>query len=205
MTKYFDNKAQNWDNNNIHQLRTDAIARLVKQQLVYNEKAVAFEFGAGTGLLSIALKDCFREIIMVDNSVEMVRMTKDKIIMQKLNNLKIYEWNLEEKPFEEKKFDTIYTQMAMHHVKDVDKILTLFYEMIKPGGQLFIADLFSEDGSFHEDIIDVHFGFDPRNLEERLLSLGFNSTKYDECFVIEKYSDLNETKKYPVFLLSATK
>ena len=58
-------------------------------------------------------------------------------------------------------FDLIYTLMVLHHVGDVETIIRKFRGLLNPGGYLAIADLYSEDGSFHGEGFSGHMGFDP--------------------------------------------
>ena len=99
------------------------------------------------------------------------------------------------------KFDIIYSQMVLHHITDVDSIFKKFYSLLNPGGYLAIADLFSEDGTFHEPGVKIHCGFDPNNIANALLSLNFSNSSFKTCFVIKRDSG----KEYPIFLLAAKK
>ena len=73
--------------------------------------------------------------------------------------------------------------------------------MVKSGGYLAIADLYTEDGSFRGHDVKVHWGFDPDKLSEILKKKGFKNMEYKTCFEIKRESD----KKFPVFLLAAKK
>ena len=73
--------------------------------------------------------------------------------------------------------------------------------MLNPEGYLAIADLFSEDGSFHGPDIKVHHGFDPEKLFEILKIAGFKNIKYKTVFEVKRESGI----KYPVFLLVGQK
>jgi hypothetical protein len=66
---------------------------------------------------------------------------------------------------------------------------------------LAIADLYTEDGSFHGPDVKVHLGFDPNKLTETLKSIGFKNIEYKTCFEVKRESG----KNYPVFLLIAKK
>ena len=95
--------------------------------------------------------------------------------------------------------------MVLHHIKDIKAILRKFYHLLSPGGILAIADLYKENGSFHDDIVDVHPGFDPDRLSIILEELGFNRITFNPCFIIRKENSAKEIQEYPVFLLTAKK
>ena len=75
----FDIKAKDWDKNQMHIERAEAIALAMLNTISIEEQMTAIEYGAGTGLLSFNLKDRFSKIILMDSSREMVRMAQQKI------------------------------------------------------------------------------------------------------------------------------
>ena len=205
MVSHFDKVAQNWDKNEVHAKRTKAIETEFRKSYEFNHGQIALEFGAGTGLLSIALKDLFSEIILIDNSVEMVNVTKQKLISENINNLQPIVFDLEKNDFTAKTFDVIFTQMALHHVVDIEKILSKFHMMLSHGGKLAIADLYPEDGSFHDSDFNGHFGFNPEELSKTLVKLKFKGVNYKQCFEIIKKDGPHQGKSYPIFLLTCNK
>ena len=68
-----------------------------------------------------------------------------------------------------------------------------------------IADLYLEDGSFHDGDMSVHFGFDPEKLAETLHLQGFSKSTITPCFMMRKVISAEKTKEYPIFLLTAVK
>lgn len=91
--------------------------------------------------------------------------------------------------------------MVLHHVGNIPNILQKFYLMLNIGGYLAIADLYTEDGSFHGPGANVYLGFDPKNLKKILLSKGFTDIRYETCFEVKREND----KKFPIFLIVARK
>ncbi len=159
MTNEFDLKAREWDKNQMHVERAAAIARAIEKTIPLNKNMKALEFGAGTGLLSFLLADRLAEITLMDNSTEMISMIKGKISSQQEQQMKPVLINLEHEDYPEN-FDIIYSQMVLHHVNDVAGVLKKFFRMLNPGGYLAIADLYTEDGSFHGEGFTGHKGFD---------------------------------------------
>jgi tRNA (cmo5U34)-methyltransferase len=201
----FDQKAKEWDKNQMHLERTKAVARKLLEMVPITSNMKAMEFGAGTGLLSFYLKDRFPEITLMDSSLEMLKMAEQK--MEPGDHLKFTTlfFDLEKEDYKGVLFDIIYSQMVLHHIKDIKAILRKFYHLLGPGGVLAIADLFKEDGLFHDGMADVHHGFDPAGLSLILEEQGFNPITFDPCFIIRKEISAEEIKEYPVFLLTAKK
>ncbi len=196
----FDSRAREWDKDKMHMERSIAIATELEKRIPLNPSMKALEYGAGTGILSFLLKDRFSEITLMDSSQEMIKVCEEKVEYHKANHIKPIWYDLEHKAYNEK-FDVIYNQMVLHHVNDYETMLQTFYNLLKPHGYLAIADLYTEDGSFHGPDVKVHWGFEPQKLAETLKSGGFKYIEYKTCFEVKRDSG----KKYPVFLLLAKK
>jgi ubiquinone/menaquinone biosynthesis C-methylase UbiE len=201
----FDQKAKEWDKNQMHIDRTRAVARQLIEMVPITPNMKAMEFGAGTGLLSFFMKDRFEEISLMDSSLEMLKMAEQKMDAGDHLKLKTLFFDLEKDDYKGDPFDIIYSQMVLHHIKDINAITRKFYTLLSPGGILAIADLYEEDGSFHDESIDVHQGFEPARLTLILEEQGFNSITFSTCFVIKKQTESGTFKEYPLFLLTARK
>jgi ubiquinone/menaquinone biosynthesis C-methylase UbiE len=195
----FNNRAQNWDNNPVYWERSEAIAKGLLDMIPVNKGMKALEYGAGTGILSFLLSDKFSEITLMDNSEEMVKVMHNKVAASQLNNLKPLFWDLVQNDYDLSKFDCIFSQMVLHHIPNTENILNKWQQILKPGGYLAIADLFSEDGSFHQIDKSVHSGFDPEKLGLMLRSSGFKDVKYKTCYMMKRPNG----RSYPLFLLVA--
>lgn len=200
----FDNRAREWDKETIHWERSKAIAERMIAKIPFKPTMKALEFGAGTGILSFMLSDTFAEITLMDNSTEMIKVIQEKIDAYHSTNLKPILFNLEQEELSNDSFDCIFTQMALHHVVDTELIINRFYKMLNPGGYLVIADLYSEDGSFHGEEFTGHNGFDVKLLKENLEKAGFTNITSEECFVMKK-GRADILREYPVFLLVSEK
>jgi tRNA (cmo5U34)-methyltransferase len=196
----FDARAREWDKDKMHLDRSAAIATGLEKMIPINPSMKALEYGAGTGILSFLLKDRFAEITLMDNSQEMIKVCLEKTEYFKTNHIRPIWFDLEHKDYDDR-FDIIYNQMVLHHVNDYEAIIYTFHSMLNPRGYLAIADLYSEDGSFHGPDVKVHWGFDPEKLTEIFRNAGFKDIKYQACFEVKRDSGA----KYPVFLLVAQK
>jgi len=93
--------------------------------------------------------------------------------------------------------------MVLHHILDIDLIVDKLGKMLNPKGYLAIADLYTEDGSFHGEGFTGHNGFDPNLLSSALKKVGFKNISHQECFIINRESQNGTKSRYPVFLLTA--
>jgi len=199
----FDLKAAEWDKNPMHWDRSEAIANEIKKIIPLRKEMTAMEYGAGTGITSFLLKDHLKEIILMDNSREMVKVMNEKISEKNVTNLKALFFDLEHTDYTGGKFDLIFTQMVLHHVTDVESIITRFGRLLNKGGYLAIADLHEEDGSFHGEGFVGHRGFNTDTLSDLLTKIGFTNISNRTCFTIDRKISDTETKKFDVFLLIA--
>lgn len=199
---YFDDKAKDWDNDPKKIERAKLLAEEIMHFLQKEKTLNALEFGCGTGLVSYFLKDYFKKITLADNSEGMINILKEKIEKENLSNLipLLSDILLDDSNIE--KQDIIYTLMTMHHILDLDKMIGKFNSILKMGGHLCIADLVSEDGSFHSEHPGFigHNGFDKNELELILTKNGFTIESYKIFYQIEK-----NTKTYQLFLIFGKK
>ena len=199
----FDLKAAEWDQNPMHWKRSEAIAKEIINLIPLKKKMTALEFGAGTGITSFILKDYLKEIRLMDNSSEMVRVMNEKIKSSKVKNLKTLNFNLETEEYKGRKFDLVFTQMVLHHVIDIERIIDRFYQLLNQNGYLAIADLYEEDGSFHGVGFTGHKGFSIETLSDILKNSHFRDISHKTCFVIDRKISETESKQFEVFIIVA--
>lgn len=197
MKEDFNSRARVWDQNPMHRKRAETIAQAIKEwEQVPSERAL--DFGAGTGLLGFLLVDRFQTLVLMDTAEEMLRVIEEKAIQNNLTSMQTLHMDLSDELYRGPAFDCIFTQMVLHHIEDVPLILERFRCMLKPGGRLYIADLYPEEGGFHTPDFKGHKGLDPDWLMSILEQMGFDACSQQPVFSITK----NE-KAYPMFLLRA--
>lgn len=200
---HFDTKAKTWDINPDKQQRAKVFADEINAFIRPNKQLNALEFGCGTGLLSFALKDVFKNITLVDTSVGMIDVLKEKIAEQRITHFSPVLADLLKDNTIIKDIDVVYTLMTMHHIHDLDTSFSVFHDLLNPNGYLCIADLVEEDGTFHKPELnfDGHHGFDKAKLCDRLKTHGFSVGYYNTPYIITKENG----KTYPLFILIAQK
>ena len=105
-------------------------------------------------------------------------------------------------PLPEQRFDIIYSLMTFHHIPDTDAILRNLHALLCRPGYLCIADLDSEDGSFHGDEFSGHKGFDRHDLARQAEQAGFSKIGFSTVFEVRKGKP---ERGYPVFLMTRGK
>ncbi|MCE5345025.1 MAG: class I SAM-dependent methyltransferase [Bacteroidales bacterium] len=200
----FDIKAAEWDKNPVHRKISEAVVNKMKTAIPLNKEMTALEYGAGTGITSLLLGDYVREITLMDNSTEMIKVTNENIESAKVKNLKTLYFDLECADYLDGKFDLIFAQLVLHHVIDHEALINRLSRLLNPGGYLAIADLYMEDGSFHGKGFTGHNGFDPEKLSGILRKDKFQNVRYSHCYTFDKNISDTETRKFDMFLLTAS-
>ena len=205
MTKnHFDAAAAQWDKK---KGRTELAAAVVThvKPLVHSHM-VAMEYGCGTGLVGLALAPLVKELVAIDTSEGMLDILKHKIAAASLDNVTPLDIDLTQTSMD-RQFDLICSSMALHHTEDVTSLLERFHGLLLPGGQLALADLDQEDGSFHRSPEQghKHNGFDRDDLTDVLNRLGFSSVHFQTIHTLFKPTQHGEKRPFPVFLLTAVK
>jgi ubiquinone/menaquinone biosynthesis C-methylase UbiE len=200
---YFDERAKDWDSDPMKLERAQKVADLIRSTLPVKKNMTALEYGCGTGSLSFFLRDNFFSITLADTSEGMLDVLSEKIKTADVYNMHPMKLDLLTDPIPAVRFNIIYSLMTLHHIQQVDTVLQKFNKLLISGGWLCIADLDSEDGSFHGDSeTDIHKGFDRAILQKKAEDAGFRNVNFTTAYKIIKNIDGIE-KDFPVFLMTA--
>ena len=197
MADLFKGKSKDWDANEMVKLLSAAIGSLIVQQVPLNAHTIVMDFGAGTGLISSHVAPLVKQIVAVDISEVMLNNLAAKPELQ--GKVRIVCQDILKTAIDEN-FDLIMSAMAMHHVKDTPRLIQRFAEQLKPGGLIALADLDTEDGSFHPQGTEgiFHFGFDRDTLRTLLEKYGFVEICFRTAHIVHK-----KEMSFPVFLVTA--
>lgn len=196
----FDDRAAGWDDDPAKVERADGVARAIRRSVALDRSTRLLEYGAGTGLVTQALRDTVGPVTLADPSQGMRDVLQAKIAAGALTDARVWGVDLAADPIPDERFDAVVTVMAMHHVPDIDAVLAGFATVLVAGGHLCIADLDQEDGSFHGDGVDVHHGFDRTALTERLTHAGFVDIAFQDLPTI-----VREDGRFGLFLATCVR
>ncbi|HEB67723.1 MAG TPA: class I SAM-dependent methyltransferase [Gammaproteobacteria bacterium] len=199
MTDLFAEKAEDWDRRDVVRALSEAIGSAMVEQVPFAADMAVMDFGAGTGLITAQVAPRVGQMVGVDTSPAMLEKLAAKSELQ--GRVETVCQDILEQPLA-RTFDAIVSAMALHHVEDTDRLIATFARHLKPEGWLALADLDTEDGTFHpEDVEGVfHHGFDRDELAERLSSQGFTNIRFTTAHEVHR-----DGKTYPVFLVTARK
>jgi ubiquinone/menaquinone biosynthesis C-methylase UbiE len=201
----FDIKALTWDDNPLFIERSKHIADKIREHVSLNKEMEGFEYGCGTGLISFNLMPYLKTITLADSSDGMLEVLKQKIQKNKITSMDILKTDFMVDAVPERKFDILYTALTLHHIVNVEAILAKFYTMLKKSAFLCIADLDTEDGSFHGPEFKGHLGFDRNEMKNLFELAGFKNIKVVTCYEIKRVTEQNKNDSFPVFLMTGEK
>jgi SAM-dependent methyltransferase len=194
-TDRFDEKAATWDADPAKVERAAAVARGIAAVVPVDRSVRLLEYGAGTGLVTQALRDAVGPVTLADTSRGMRDVMHAKIEAGALPDARVWALDLATEPAPDDQFDLIVTVMTLHHIPDLATVLSAFAHLLAPGGRLCIADLEKEDGSFHGAEFDGHHGFERASLATELSKAGFADIRFTDCTQM-----VRDGVTYPVFL-----
>jgi 2-polyprenyl-3-methyl-5-hydroxy-6-metoxy-1,4-benzoquinol methylase len=195
----FAHKSKNWDMNSMRVRNAKEIADIILKNISIDKSMILADFGAGTGLLTYFIAPSVGKIVAIDDSRSMLdefEAKKDEFACATdILHIDIMDYKGDEK------FDGIISSMTIHHIKDTQEFFLKLFNMLKENGFIAIADLDSENGTFHGDNNGVHhFGFDREKLEAIAKDAGFNDIRFETANIIEK-----PNAKFSVFAMMARK
>ena len=204
---YFSERASTFDQG-AHRVRNvDMIADAIRKQVALTPEMTVMDFGAGTGLLLERIAPQVAHMLAVDTSASMLAELQKKR-PDLSSELTCIQADITESTDALAHWlgqvDGIISSMALHHVKDTQALIREFYQLLKPTGFIALADLDSEDGSFHgADAAERgvhHFGFDRVALQRLVESVGFVDVAFVTANTLQRPQG-----EFPIFLLTAKK
>ncbi|GFO56709.1 methyltransferase [Geomonas sp. Red276] len=197
----FDAAAAQWDEQPRRVKLGRDIVETIRKEVPLDSRMVALDYGCGSGLVTLGLQPYVQHITGGDSSKGMLEVLDGKVKAAGLTNVDGMLLDLEVEVKLEKRYDLIVSSMTMHHVEDVAKLIESLAASLKPGGWLALADLQSEDGSFHDDTTGVfHHGFDPAFLSGGFAKNGLSEVRTVTAAEIEKPQADGTIRRYPVVL-----
>jgi SAM-dependent methyltransferase len=185
MSSRFDEAAKQWDSNPVRVALARGIGEAIQRTVPIQSHWRALDYGAGTGLLTLNLLPKVASITALDASKGMLEQLAGKLAAARIPNVRTQLWNLETEAYTQERFDLVVSSMTLHHLR----------------GWIALADLDTEDGSFHGPANDVfHAGFSRADIAKWLAAAGFSDVKLADAYTVAKPSATGELRNYGVFL-----
>ncbi|MEZ4446273.1 MAG: class I SAM-dependent methyltransferase [Polyangiaceae bacterium] len=199
MNDHFHHKADGWDERPVPAQISEGVTRTLLATLPLQPTLEVLDFGAGTGLIASKLAPHVARIHAVDISPAMLAKLADKPELQ--GKVDIHCQDILDTPLDTQ-VDLIVSAMALHHVEDTRALFQRFHQHLRPQGRLALADLDTEDGTFHPPQTEgvFHTGFDRDHLGALLTDSGFVDVSFTTACEVDR-----DHHRYPIFLVTAAK
>ncbi len=197
----FDERARDWDTPE-RIARAAEVAEAVRAAITLAPTDRLVDVGAGTGLLGLALVDDVREVVLLDPSAGMIEVASAKLAGGSLPTVSASRHDLLVDPPPAERFDVAVSLLVLHHLADTRAALRAIRELLGPGGRIAMADLDTEDGTFHSADAEgiLHHGFDRAGIEALAREVWFAEVATGTAMVLDE--DEVRFGGYPVFLLT---
>jgi ubiquinone/menaquinone biosynthesis C-methylase UbiE len=199
-SEYFDKAAATWDDNPARRAISLAVAAAIREAIPLSKRMLVLDYGCGTGLLSFLLASDVGGVLAADSSDGMLEQVRKKITELGVKNVRVMRFDVTTDENVTSRHDAVVSAMTMHHIADVHGALRGLASMLNPGGWLAVADLCTEDGSFHSDRSVPHNGFEPEELARYLRGIGMREVSWQVVHTVEKNG-----REYPVFCVFGRK
>lgn len=132
------------------------------------------EVGPGEGELLRELAKRYEQVIALDNSEEMLSLTRQRLSAAQRAQIQFVSASLEDFQVDLGPVDAVVLNMVLHHLASPRQAFYRLRELLRPGGCLLIADLCSHDQEWVKSSCgDVWLGFEPQELREWAMGAGF--------------------------------
>lgn len=196
---FFDGLARDWDTPQ-KIASTHKIAEAIAADIPLDAAWDALEVGCGTGLLAVELGPHLRHVLLTDVSPGMLEIARERAA-QDANRYTVEHRDLSTAPLP-LPVDLIVASMLLHHVPDLDALLTNLRDSLKPGGWIALADLDTDShNTFHADDFTGHHGIDRDALSQQLRALGFTDLEVRTATTVTKAKH-GQDFEHTVFLVS---
>lgn len=196
-TRDFDAAAPTWDEAPRRvQLARDVAAAMLRA-IPFRSDMNVLDYGCGTGLVTLHLRPHVARITGADTSRGMLDVLAGKVRDLGLDGVETH--LLDSATPWPGRFHAVVSSMTLHHVEHLEPLFQAFHDHLEPGGYVALADLDTEDGTFHENPAGVfHQGFERPLVLDLLVRAGFVEASASTAATVPKGDHA-----YSVFLACA--
>lgn len=175
------NWAERWVvNNPLRVLEQSAQVRWMKGVASLEPGARVLEVGCGRGAGAALVLDAFEpgSVFATDLDIEMIRKAKRYLTASQKGSVQLATADASSLPFQSTAFDAVFVFGVLHHVPDWRRGLAEIVRVLKPGGLLYVEELYP---TLYQNCITRHIllhptndRFDSEDFKTALRSLGLS-------------------------------
>lgn len=204
MQENFDQMARKFDHKQSRHDRAQAVAMQLRHHVSLTPSMHVLEFGCGTGLLGFHLVPQVAFLTFADTSAGMLAQVDAKIYRQQVRNAATLPL-IDDQSTLPQRYNGIVTLLTLHHIPAYERTVEVLANHLSANGWLAIADIDTEDGSFHDAGIEVpHTGIDRQQLRHIFCRIGLTQIQESTPYIVKRCRE-NIWKEFPVFLMTGRK
>ncbi|PJJ27248.1 class I SAM-dependent methyltransferase [Lacrimispora celerecrescens] len=142
----------------------------IREYVVDAKSKNAIDFGCGTGLVGMNLRNDFNSMLFLDTSQNMIHQIEQKISNSNIQNAATLCFDFEKDSLSDLHADYIFMVQVLLHIKDFELVLSRLYETLEENGHLLIVD-FDKNEKIASDM--VHNGFEQAELTDVMTKIGY--------------------------------
>ncbi len=142
----------------------------IREYVVDAKSKNAIDFGCGTGLVGMNLRNDFNSMLFLDTSQNMIHQIEQKISNSNIQNAATLCFDFEKDSLSDLHADYIFMVQVLLHIKDFELVLSRLYETLEENGHLIIVD-FDKNEKIASDM--VHNGFEQAELTDVMTKIGY--------------------------------
>ncbi len=202
-TRNFDLAAQTWDEKPQRVALARDVFRSIASAVTITRGMKALDFGCGTGLLSLQVRELTGAVTCADSSRGMLDVLEEKARSAGLSGVTAIHLTSDDGEGLVGSYDLITSSMTFHHVRDIPALVKRLAHHLNPGGALCVADLDPDGGRFHRDDTGVfHDGFTREEMADHLRGAGFIDVISSTAAVVERRDEAGERATFTIFLVT---
>lgn len=133
-------------------------------QCAFDRDERVLDFGIGTATLSIMVKQRYPSIRItgIDVDQKILQIAARKIRIERELDIELINYNGFDIPFPDEHIDRVISSLVFHHLSTQNKkaVLKEIYRVLKPGGELHIADFGKANNFFTSIAFGIFRRFD---------------------------------------------
>lgn len=165
VARQFSQVAENYRTSAVHALGEDLAQMVAAAQLTGREQVL--DAGSGAGHTALAFAPHVAQVTSVDLATAMLAQGERLAAERGIGNVLFRQGDVEALPFADGAFDLVVSRYSAHHWPQPARAVAEFRRLLRPGGQLLLADIVSlEDFTYDTHLQALELLRDPSHVRD---------------------------------------
>jgi len=166
--KSFTTQAQKFETYNYANTpSTQELLAYTVQSMNLSKDECVLEVAAGTCVNGRAFAPFAKSVVCLDATPAMLAIGKEEAAKNGITNMQFINGYVEDIPFDDEYFDTVFTNISFHHFTEMEKPFAEMHRVLKCGGQLVIKDMEAAEEALRDTQDKIEAMRDPSHVKNR--------------------------------------